>query len=113
MVERQKASFQLFIAYKQFAKPVEPTVCHFDDPAPRLLLGVFAFVARLPFAAFDMRNVPMRLDDPQRRRTRVSGVSAQMFTAPLGWNRALDHTSGEHRLNLADVMPMGPGHDDR
>jgi hypothetical protein len=48
MVERQKAAIKLLVAHQYFAKPIEPTVSHFDDPAPCLLLwGALEFIGFL------------------------------------------------------------------
>jgi len=113
VVERQKAAIKFFVPHQQFAKPVEPTVRHFDNPAACLLLGgALEFTGFLP-SAFDMRDVAMLLDDFQRGRPGIARVSAQMFVSPDGWIGSIDHDGVKHWLQLGDVMSIGSGHDER
>ena len=39
MVERQETAVELLVSHQQFAKPMEPTVRHFNNPTPCLFLG--------------------------------------------------------------------------
>ena len=55
----------------------------------------------------------MLVDDAERRGTDVARIDAQMFIASLLWRRALDHDGTEHCLQLADIMTVCSGHDDR
>ena len=113
VVERQKAAIELFVPHQQFAKPVEPTVRHFNNPASGLLVGgALEFIGFLP-SAFDMRNVAMLLDDFQRGRSGIARVSAQMFVSPDRWAGSFDHDGLKHRLQLGDIMSVGSGHDER
>jgi hypothetical protein len=43
----------------------------------------------------------------------VARVSTQMFAAPLGRQYPLDHDGIQYRLQLRDIMPVRPGHDER
>ena len=64
LVEGAKAARQLFVTHQKLAKPIEPAMSDFHDPAPssftRTLLELLRFLMPSP----DMRNVAM----PQHRR---------------------------------------------
>ena len=113
MVERQKAAVKLLVSNEQFAKSVEPTVCHLDNPAPCLLLGVsFEFISFLP-SSFDMGDVAMLLNDLERGCSCVTSVSTQMLVPSDGWVGTIDHDGIKHCLNLRHIMPIGSCHDER
>lgn len=113
VVERQKAAIELFVPHQQFAKPIEPTMRHFDHPASCLLLGgALEFIGFLP-SAFDMRDVVMRLDDFQRGCSGIARISTQMFVSPDRWTWSIDHDGIKHRFQLGDIMSIGSGHDER
>jgi len=76
VVERQKAAIELFVLHQQFAKAVEPTVRHFDNPASCLLFGTALEFIGFLSSAFDVRDVAMLLDDFQRGRSGIARVSA-------------------------------------
>ena len=60
-----------------------------------------------------MRNVAMTLHDFQCWRTFVARVQTQVLGAPLGRRLALDHDGRQDSFELAHVMPIGAGHDER
>ena len=113
MIERQEAALKLLVPHEQLAKAVEPAVAHLDNPAPRLLLGVAPFVVRLLASIDHVRNVAMVQDDPHGRFASIARVCTQMLVAPLRRCLALDHDGLKHRIDLSDVVLIGPGHDDR
>ena len=80
MVEGKKAAVKFFVSHQQFAEAVEPTVCHFDNPTPGLLLRVTLEFAGLLSWSFDMRYVAVLLDNFQGRCTGITtSVSAQVL----------------------------------
>ena len=113
VVERNEAAFELLVSNQQLAKPIEPTVANLDHPAPRLfgrvpLLGI-GFIA----PTHDVGDVAVRLDDQQGRSPTVAGIGTQVLAASLAGWLALDHDGLQHRIELRDVMLIGPCHDDR
>jgi len=54
----------------------------------------------------------MRLDDLQGALASIPRVGTQMFAAPLARGLALDHDGAEQLLQLRDIMPVCPGHDE-
>lgn len=55
----------------------------------------------------------MALNDIQRRLATISGIQTQMFGAALGRYLALDHDGGQDSVELRNIMPVRPGHDER
>lgn len=113
MVERHKTSFQLFVSHEEFAKPIEPTVANLNNPAPCFLLGVAPLVVSFLAPINDMRNVAMLGNDLRGWLAAIACICAQMFAAPLGWRLALDHDGFQDLANLADIVFICSGHDDR
>lgn len=83
------------------------------DPAPRLLGWVAPLGLGLLGTTDHMRDVAVCLDDRHGRAAAIPGVRTQMLAASLGWRLALDHDGLEHRIELSNVMSVGPGHDER
>ena len=113
MVERDEAALELFVPDKQLAEAVEPTVANLDDPAPRLLRWVSPLGVGLRAATHDVRDVAVRLDDPERGPAAIAVVRAQVLAASNAGRLALDHDGPQHLIELGDVMSIGPGHDER
>ena len=80
-----------------------------DYPATGLAAGVGLLLLDLLPALLDMRDVVSLFDRLLCRLPGVPLVGAQVLPA-LG---TVDDNGIEHPLQLADVMPMGPGYDDR
>lgn len=55
----------------------------------------------------------MALDDLQRRLAAISGIQTQMFGATLSRHLALDHDGRQDRVELRNIMPVRPCHDER
>lgn len=114
MVEYDEALLKLVISNRQLAKVFEPAVADLYHPAPRLLLGrISPLGIGLRAATYDMRDVAMQLEELQYTPTSISGIGAQMLTAPLAWCFALDHDGLQHLIELRNVMHIGHGHDER
>lgn len=113
MVEREEAALKFLVPHEQLAKAVEPAMAYLDNPAPRLLLGVAPFVVCLLASIDHVRNVAMVQDDLHGRLASIARVCTQMLAASLRRFLALDHDGLKHRINLGDVVLIGPGHDDR
>ena len=113
MVECEEAALELLVAHEQFSETVEPAMANLNNPAPGLLFGIsFEFVGFLP-SSFDMWDVAVLLNDFQGWRSGVACISAQMLVPPDGWVGALEHDGIKHSLDLRNIMPIGPGHDER
>ena len=110
VVECDEAAFEFLVAHQQLAKSVEPAM---TDPAPRLLGWVAPLGLGLLGTTDHMRDVAVCLDDRHGRAAAIPGVRTQMLAASLGWRLALDHDGLEHRIELSNVMSVGPGHDER
>ena len=113
MVECDEAAFEFLVAHQQLAKSVEPAMTDLHDPAPRLLGWVAPLGLGLLGTTDHMRDVAVCLDDRHGRAAAIPGVRTQMLAASLGWRLALDHDGLEHRIELSNVMSVGPGHDER
>jgi len=113
MVQRHEAAMQLFIAHEQLAETIEPAVAHLNDPAPCFLLRVTTFRIRFALAIHDMWNVAVKPDGQQRGLSTIPGIGAQMRAAAILGKLALHHLRSKHRTQLADIMRVGSGHDDR
>lgn len=113
VVERNEAAFELLVSHKQLAKPIEPTVANLDHPAPRFLGWVALLGIGFIAPAHNMGDVAVRLDDQQGWPSTVSGIGTQVLAAPYAGRLALDHDGLQHRIELRDVMLIGPCHDDR
>src|SRR5258706_10668051 len=113
MVETKEAAFELLVAHEQLAKAIEPAMRDFDNPPPRPLgrmpSNLFGF---LP-ASFDVGNVVMLFDDGKSGHAGIAGIGTQVLAASLGWRRPLYHDRLQNRGNLADIMSICSGHDDR
>ena len=113
MVERHKTALQLFVSHGRLAEPTEPTVANLNNPAPCFLLWVAPLVVSLLAPINDMRNVAMLSNDLGRSLAPITRICAQMFATPLGWRLALDHNGSQHLADLADIVFICSGHDDR
>ena len=113
MVKREEAALKLLVAHEQLAKAVEPTMADFHDPATGLLAWMALFGPFLLRAADHMGNVAVAVDDLQRRLASISGIQAQMLGATLRRHLALDHDGRQDGVELRDIMPVRPGHDER
>ena len=113
MVEREEAALELLIAHQQLAKTVEPTVADLNNPTPGFLSGTPLLGLLLLSATGHMRNVVMALYDLQRQLAAISGIQTQMLGATLSRHLALDHDGGQDCVELRNVMPVRPGHDER
>lgn len=113
MVECEEAAFELLVPHEQFAEAVEPAMADLDNPAPRPPLRVAPFVVGLLAAVDNMRNVTVAQDHFHCSLASIARVGTQVFVAPLRRRLALDHDGLEHRIDLGDVVLIGPGHDDR
>lgn len=113
MVEREEAALKFLIAHQQFAKAVEPTMADLNNPTPGFLSRMQLLGLLLLRATGNMRNVAMVLNDLQRRLAAISGIQTQMFGATLDRHLALDHDGGQDCVELRNVMPVRPGHDER
>ena len=60
-----------------------------------------------------MGNVAMLLNDLPRWGAGIASIGAQVFVSPDRWVGALNHDGSKHRLQLRNIMPIGPGHDER
>ena len=79
MVQGHERPFQLFIADQQFAKSVEPTVRHFDNPTPGLL-GRVGFQAFGFFSApSDVRNISVSNHGLFRGLAGITGIGAEVL----------------------------------
>ena len=81
-----------------------PASCLFRR-VPPLGIGFFSSIN-------DVGDVAKRLDDLQGRLAAISGIGAKMLAASNGWRLTLDHDDSQHMVELRDVMPTGPGHDE-
>ena len=113
VVERNEAALKLLIAHQQLAKTVEPTMADLDDPTPGFLSGMPLLGLLLLGATGYMRNVVMALNDLQRRLAAISGIQTQMLGATLEGHLALDHDGRQDCVELRNIMPVRPGHDER
>jgi len=98
------------IADEQFTKAIEPRVCDFDDPAPgALALGA---LGALLAARANVRRIVLGEHLVEGRDADEPGVGAQVLGGARCHPRARDHDRVEGRGELADVMPIGAGHDE-
>lgn len=113
MVEREETALKFLVPHEQLAKAVEPAVAYLDHPSSRFLLGVAPFDVRLPASIYHVRDIAMVQDDLHCRFTSVACVGTQVLAAPLWRCLAFDHDGLKHRIDLGNVVLIGPGHDDR
>ena len=113
MVETEEAALEFLVSYEQLAEAIEPAMRDLHNPAPGAPGRVPAFFFGFLSTAFDVRNVARFFDDAKRRFTGIAGVGTQMLVAPLWWVRTLHHNSLKDCANLADIMTVCSGHDDR
>lgn len=113
VVQGNKAAFELFVSHEKFAEPIEPAVANLHDPAPRFLVRMPFLVLGLFAPINHMRDVAVRVDNPQGLRAAISGVGAQVLATPYGRTFALDDYSIEHLLNTLAVIDVRAGYDDR
>ena len=112
MVQCHKAALKLFIAYQQFAKAVEPTVRHFNNPAPGSFAGVTSQLPGFLAAPFDMGNVAPRNNLGQSRRSGVARIRTEVPGAAFRRLWSFDLDSVQYGLQLRDIMPVRSGHDE-
>ena len=113
MVKCEETALKFLVPHEQLAKSVEPAVTHLDHPSSRLPLGVAPFDVRLLASVGHVRNVAMVQDDLHGRFASIASVGTQVLVASLWRCLALDHDGLKYRIDLGDVMLIGPGHDDR
>ena len=113
MVEREEAALKFFVPHEQLAKAVEPAMAHLDHPSSRLLFGVAPLDVRLRASIDHVRDVAMVQDDLHCRFASIACVGTQVLVAPLWRCLATDHDGLKHRIDLGDIVLIGPGHDDR
>ena len=99
---------ELFIADQKFTKAVKPAVCDFDNPAPCALARLALEFLRFLPAPLDVRDVAALFNDLTSWLAHVGGIGARVLGAG-----ARDFAAVEHGLELRDVMPVGPCHDER
>src|SRR5680860_1567287 len=113
MVEAQETALEFLIPDEQFAEAIEPAVRDLHDPAPGALGGIAPlFLGFLP-APLDVGNVAMGFDGAKRRSAGIASVGTQVLAAPLRWRGTLHHDGVKDHGNLADIMSIGSGHDER
>ena len=76
MVESEKGVLQLFVAYQQLAKSVEPAMTGLHHPTVRLLLRIAFFALCLTLAAHHVRDVAVGQDDLHGVLAPVARISA-------------------------------------
>ena len=113
MVKREETALKFLVPHEQLAKSVEPAVAHLNHPSSRLPLRIAPFDVRLLASVNHVRNVAMVQDDLHGRFAAIACVGTQVFVASLWRCLALDHDGLKYRIDLGDVMLIGPGHDDR
>jgi hypothetical protein len=113
VVEREETALKFLVPHEQLAKPVEPAMAHLNHPSSRLLLGIAPFDVRLPASIDHVPNVAMVQNDLHCWFASIACVGTQVLVAPLWRCLALDHDGLQYRINLGDVVLIGPGHDDR
>ena len=113
MVEREEAALKFLIAHQQLAKSIEPAMTDLNNPTSGFLSGMALLGLLLLGATGHMRNVVMAFNDLQRRLAAISGIQTQMLGATLSRHLALDHNGGQDCVELRNVMPVRPGHDER
>src|SRR5690625_3968947 len=86
---------------------------HFHDPASGLPCRVSPQLPRLFSPSLDVGNVVMGFDRLQRRCAGITGIGAQVFVAPYGRGGPFDLNGIEYGFQLADIMTIGPGYDER
>ena len=84
-----------------------------DDPSPCFLTGMALLGFLFLRATGHMSNVAVTFDDLQRWLATVSGIQAQMFGTTISGHLALDHDARQNGVELRDIMPVRPGHDER
>ena len=105
MEERLVAFRQLLISDEKLSKPVEPGVRRFHDPA--------SILRRTPASALlpcDSWGVTSNADLLANRFPVIPLIRIQETLLPL---RKGNDDGIEHRGELADIMSMGPGDDQR
>src|ERR1035438_912838 len=113
MIESEEAAFEFFVPHEQLAKAIEPAMRDFDNPSPGALRRMLPLFVGFLSAPFDVGNVAVFFDGAQRRGAGIASVSTQMLAASLRRCGTLHHDGVEDCFKLADIMSMGPGHDDR
>src|ERR1700690_3489546 len=113
MVEAEEAALEFLLPQDQPTKPIEPAMPHLHHPPPASLRGMppllFGFLA----APFDMGNVAMFFNDAERRIAAVASIGPQVLAASLGRRGTLHHDGLKDCSNLANIMSICSGHDDR
>jgi hypothetical protein len=104
MNQRLIAFGQFLIPHQELAEPIEPGVDRFHHPAP--VLGGTPWLALL---------VPNPGEIPMSGKDRLGRFP---LLAPVGIQKGVLLGQGEnqgiqHRLQLADIMPVGSGDDQR
>ena len=113
MVESKEAAFEFLIPHEQLAKAIEPAMRDFDNPPFGPFLRMLPFLFGFLPASFDVRNVAVCFNESKRWRAGIAAICAQMFVASFGRIGTIDHDTAQNRCQLADIMSIGAGHDDR
>lgn len=113
MGEAEEAAREFLIPHEQFAKASEPAMGNLYNPSPGSLRRMPPLLVDFLPASFDVGNVAMCFHDALRHLTSIARISTQVFAASR-WRRGpLNHHAVQDRSQLADIMPVGSGHDDR
>ena len=113
MIEAEETAFELFIPHEQFAKAIEPAMRDLHHPAPGALRGMPPLLVGFLPAPFDVGNVAMFFNGAKRRSTGIASIGTQMLAASLRWCGTLHRDGIKDHGNLADIMSVCPGYDDR
>jgi hypothetical protein len=113
MIEREEAAFKLLVAHQELAKAIEPAMADLHDPAAGFFARMSLLGPVLLRATGHVSNVAVAVNDLQCGLAAICSVQAQMLGAALGRNLTLDHNGRKNLLQLRDVMPVRPGHDER
>ena len=113
MIEREETALEFLVAHQQLAKTVEPAMADLNNPTSGFLSGMPLLCLLLLRATGHMRDIAMALNDLQRWLSAISGIKAQVLGAALGRHLALDHDGRQDCVELRNVMPVRPGHDER
>ena len=113
MVESEEAVFELLIPHEQFAKAIEPAMRDLHHPPPGALGGMPPLLVGFLPAPFDVGNVAMFFNGAKRRSAGVASIGTQVLAASLGRRGTLHRDGIKDHGNLADIMSVCPGYDDR
>ena len=113
MIETEETAFEFFIPHEQFAKAIEPAMRDLHHPAPGALRGMPPLLVGFLPTSFDVGNVAMFFNDAERRGTGIASIGAQVLAASLRWRGTLHRDGIKDHGDLADIMSICPGHDDR